>query len=116
MSHVEIAAAAAGATYVAPLSGGWVSVYPQAEQLGDSTLAQRLSRELQKPCVAFFCFDSDVAVAALAIDGTVTSEITVADPELYDEQIGEPMPGQRINQETADLAITGDVTPWTTAV
>lgn len=108
---------------VAPAEGGWISVFPESEAMGDTTLAAELSIALGQPVVNFFCFDSDVSVADLVVDGAVIDQIVVSWPGYFEEMmgdagdIGEDVPGgvgddNVVQGVVADMQVKGDLGTW----
>jgi hypothetical protein len=101
---------------VTPPDGGWVTVYPASEALGDDALAGSLSRQLGRPCVSYFCMDSDIAAATLVVRGAAVDRLVFARPDRYEEMTGGPPVGAPVPGVDSDVAVFGDLGVWLTTL
>jgi hypothetical protein len=130
-----VASAVTFAALISPPRNGWVSVFPESEYADESTLPDgHLSTATGRPVLVFNCYDSDVAMALLSVDGEIVGDIRIEWPGMMDdmmammgdmdddemERLGiepdavdrEPFPG--VNLES--LAVSGNPTPWIAAL
>ena len=123
LSAEDVAAVVAQPALVAPPEAGWVSVFPQAEEFGDDTLAVELSAALRRPAVSFFCFDSDIGIAVLIADGEVVDQLVVSWPGYMEEMMGDAaeagadvsggLPGgELLPGVTCEMEIKVDLDAW----
>jgi hypothetical protein len=101
---------------VTPPHGGWVTVFPASEALGDDALALALSSRLGRPCVSYFCLDSDIAAATLVSGGAVVDRLVFAPPDLYEEMTGGPPAGGPVPGIDSDIGVFGDLDLWLTTL
>jgi hypothetical protein len=78
--------------FVSPPLNGWVSVFPSDLMLGDNTLARHISGTLRCPVVSYFCYDSDVSVAELIIDGRTVDILQIGHLPPDDEDYADDDP------------------------
>lgn len=111
--YTEIGAGAAeicGSAYLSGNIDGWVSVLPETETFNDPSHAIALSTKFQRPCIDLFCFQSDMAVAALIVDGDVVTRLTAGGGEFFaPPDTGEP----NIAIDGTGGGIWFDAEPWT---
>jgi hypothetical protein len=101
---------------VTPPHRGWVTVFPASEALGDDALALALSSRLGRPCVSYFCFDSDVAAATLVAGGVVVDRLVFAPPDLFEEMTGGAPEGAPVPGIDSDIGVFGDLDLWLTTL
>jgi len=123
LSAESVAELVSETAMIAPDDGGWLSVFPAEDNPGDDALAARLSATLGRPVVNFFCFDSDIAVGTLIVDGRVLDRIVVGWPGAFEELMGD---GTEAGADVSDgdrddeiasgfpphMEVTGDLDTW----
>lgn len=108
----QVASAVTTPSLVSPPRGGWVSVFAADESIGPPGEAPSVSGELGRPCVSFYCFDSDLAMATLWVDGGGVSQLAIAWPGLWEEMGFPPPPGHPIEGLGSTLEVVGDIDLW----
>ena len=108
----QVAAALTALSLVSPPRAGWVSVFPADESLGSPGEAPAVSARLDRPCVSFYCFDSDLAMATLWASGRGVDQLAIAWPGLWEEMGFPPPSGEPIAGLGSSLEVAGDIDLW----
>lgn len=97
---------------VSPANNSWVSVYPFGGPDNTPLSHADLSTTLDTPVVAFFCFDSDIAVAELAHQGELVALLTASHPETATMMMGSA-PSEPVLVQGDPFTLWADLQAWT---
>lgn len=96
---------------VSPATNGWVSVYPVSGTDNAPLAHDALSVAVDAMVVAFFCFDSDIAVAELAHNGEMVTLLVAAHPETVTMMMGS-VPTAPVLAEGDHFKLWADLPAW----